>query len=56
MKETKLQTCRQIFCDFLNEYKVAVRQPIIQNFMDATGITKTCAATYYQTIKKEMSL
>ena len=54
MKQTKLQTCRQIYCDLLNEGNLT-RKMAIAEFIRLTDISQTCAATYYQTIKREMA-
>ena len=54
-KLTKLQQCRQIFCDLLNEDNLT-RKMAIAEFIRITDISATCAATYYQTIRREMNV
>lgn len=55
-KTTKVQRCREIFCDWLNEHGDLERQPIIQNFIKETGISQKHATTYYTVIKKEFNV
>lgn len=59
MKEptTKLHQCRKIFCEYLDEFSGAPeRKEVVRRFMNATQISKSCAQTYYQKIKRELDI